>query len=220
LRLVLLGPPGSGKGTQAAKLCGKLSIPQISTGDILRQAAAGRTDLGNRARSYMDEGRLVPDEMMLSLVDNRITESDCLRGFVLDGFPRTLPQAMGLEEILRKCERSIDLALFIHVPDRVILERLSRRRVCPDCGALYNLDADPPEGEGVCDECGTGLSKRADDEERTVLTRLQVYKEDTLPVIEFYDSRGILRKIDGTGTIEEVFSVIETVLDEAGKDRA
>jgi adenylate kinase len=206
MRLVLLGPPGSGKGTQARMLSKKLGIPQVSTGDILREAVAAGSELGREARSYMDSGRLVPDDVMVSLVDRRISEPDCRGGFVLDGFPRTLAQAMGLEETLQGHGSSIELVLLMDVDDDEILSRLSKRRVCPKCNALYNLDADPPKRDEICDRCGVGLVLRADDAEATVRTRLSVYRNDTLPLVEYYESRGILRRIDGRGRIEEIFA--------------
>jgi adenylate kinase len=208
MRLILLGPPGSGKGTQARMVGERLGVPQISTGDILREAVALKTDLGEQARSYMDSGRLVPDDIMLSLVDKRIGEPDCASGFVLDGFPRTLAQALGLEEILGKREQTIDAVVFIDVDDEVVLGRLSRRRVCPQCKALYNLDADPPRDDEMCDRCGVKLILRTDDRQDTVKTRLGVYRRDTLPLVEYYESRGILKKIDGKGEIQTVFSAV------------
>jgi adenylate kinase len=217
MRLVFLGPPGSGKGTQARMVGERLAVPQISTGDILREAAARKTDLGKKARAYMDGGQLVPDDVMLPLVENRIEEPDCRKGYVLDGFPRTLAQAIGLDEVLRRHGQVIDAVVFIDVSDDVVLKRLSNRRVCPKCNALYNLGTDPPRREGVCDRCGITLILRKDDEPETVRTRLGVYRNDTLPLVEYYESRGILRKVDGEGKIAAVFSSIMDEISEVRK---
>jgi len=214
MRLVLLGPPGSGKGTQAKMVSEKMGIPQVSTGDILREAVARGTELGRKARSYMDAGQLVPDDVMLGLMEKRIGEADCARGYILDGFPRTLAQALGLDEILSRRGEAIDLAILIEVGDDTVVKRLTRRRVCPACHALYNLDTDPPKDDNRCDRCGVELVLRSDDEETTVRTRLNVYRNDTLPLADYYDSKGILRKVDGEGTIDDVFSSIMEVLTE------
>ena len=214
MRLVLLGPPGSGKGTQAKMVSEKMGIPQISTGDILREAVARGTELGRKARSYMDAGQLVPDDVMLGLMEKRIGEADCARGYILDGFPRTLAQALGLDEILSRRGEAIDLAILIEVGDDTVVKRLTRRRVCPACHALYNLDTDPPKDDNRCDRCGVELVLRSDDEETTVRTRLNVYRNDTLPLADYYDSKGILRKVNGEGTIDDVFSSIMEVLTE------
>lgn len=214
MRLVLLGPPGSGKGTQAKMVSEKMGIPQISTGDILREAVARGTELGRKARSYMDAGQLVPDDVMLGLMERRIGEADCARGYILDGFPRTLAQALGLDEILSRRGEAIDLAILIEAGDDTVVKRLTRRRVCPACHALYNLDTDPPKDDNRCDRCGVELVLRSDDEETTVRTRLNVYRNDTLPLADYYDSKGILRKVDGEGTIDDVFSSIMEVLTE------
>lgn len=208
MTLVFLGPPGSGKGTQARMVGDKLGIPQISTGDILREAVMLGSDLGGKGKPYMESGRLVPDEIMLSLVEKRIDEPDCSGGFALDGFPRTLAQALGLEEILQARAGGIDAVIFIDVSDKVVLERLSRRRVCPQCKALYNLDADPPREAEICDRCGVKLMLRTDDAEETVATRLNVYRRDTFPLVEYYESKGILRKVDGGRKIGEVLSSV------------
>jgi adenylate kinase len=195
----------------------RLAVPQISTGDILREAAARKTDLGTKAKTYMDGGQLVPDDIMLPLVENRIEEPDCRKGYVLDGFPRTLAQAIGLDEVLRRHGQVIEAVIFIDVSDNVVLERLSNRRVCPKCNALYNLGTDPPRREGVCDRCGIELILRKDDESETVRTRLGVYRNGTLPLVEYYESRGILRKVDGEGDIAAVFSSIMDEISEVRK---
>jgi adenylate kinase len=205
MRLIFLGPPGSGKGTQARMVGEKLGVPQISTGDILREAIALRTDLGEKAKSIMDAGELVPDDVVLPLVEKRIVEKGCRDGFILDGFPRTLAQAIGLEEVLQRQGCVVDAVIFIEVSDEVVIERLSKRRVCPKCKAMYNLDTDPPKQEGLCDRCQVSLELRSDDKPETIKARLVVYRKNTLPLVEYYESRGILSRVAGEGKIEEVF---------------
>jgi adenylate kinase len=208
MRLVFLGPPGSGKGTQAGMVSGRFGIPQISTGDILREAIEQNKELGTRARGYVEGGKLVPDEIVLSLVEERTAKPDCTGGFILDGFPRTLVQAEGLEKILADHGAALDAVIFIDVGDEAIISRLSRRRVCPTCGAPYNIDSDPPREEGVCDKCGGKLEARVDDAPATVKTRLEVYRKDTLPLVKHYESEGLLKRVSGEGTVEGVFSSI------------
>ena len=213
MRLVFLGPPGSGKGTQAGMVSREFGIPQISTGDILREAIEQNTDLGKRAREYVESGKLVPDEIVLSLVEERTGKKDCAGGFILDGFPRTLVQAEGLEKILADHGAALDAVVFIDVRDEVIISRLSRRRVCPACGAPYNLDSDPPRKEGVCDKCGGRLEARVDDAPETVKTRLEIYRRDTLPLVEHYESEDLLKRVSGEGTVDGVFSSILSELE-------
>jgi adenylate kinase len=208
MRLVFLGPPGSGKGTQAGIVGKKYGVPRISTGDILREAIEQSTDLGNKARECVDAGKLVPDDIVLSLVKERTGKEDCRAGFILDGFPRTLVQAGGLEEILAGRGEALDAVVFIDVSDEVIMARLSRRRVCPGCGAPYNLVSDPPGQEGACDRCGGKLEPRADDAPGTVKTRLEVYRRNTLPLVEHYRSDGVLKRVDGEGSVDEVSASI------------
>jgi len=208
MRLVFLGPPGAGKGTQARMVSEKLGLPQISTGDILREAVRRQTELGAKAKAYMDAGELVPDGVMLSLVDARLAEADCHRGFVLDGYPRTLPQARALDEVLSRAKQRIDGVVLIDVADDEVVRRLSRRRVCPQCKGLYNLDADPPKVEGVCDQCGVELITRTDDSEGTIRNRLEVYRNETLPLVEYYQAKGILAGVPSEGGIQKVFPVI------------
>jgi adenylate kinase len=186
----------------------KFGVPQISTGDILREAVERKTDMGTKAREYMDAGGLVPDEIVLSLVEERTGKEDCAKGFILDGFPRTLVQADGLEKILADHGKALDAVVFIDVSDDAIFSRLSRRRVCPGCGAPHNLDSDSPEAEGICDKCGGKLEARADDAPETVKTRLEIYRRDTLPLVEHFEAEGLLKRIDGEGRVEDVFSSI------------
>jgi adenylate kinase len=186
----------------------KFGVPQISTGDILRDAIEQKTELGTRAREYVEAGTLVPDDIVLSLVEERTAREDCKAGFILDGFPRTLVQAEGLDRILESRAEALDAVVFIDVRDEAIVSRLSQRRVCPACGAPYNLASDPPREEGACDKCGGTLEPRVDDAPETVKTRLGVYRRDTLPLVEHYESDGLLRRIDGEGPVESVFSSI------------
>lgn len=186
----------------------KYGVPQISTGDILREAVEQKTDLGNKARGYMDAGELVPDDIVLSVVEERTGRGDCAGGFILDGFPRTLVQAEGLEEILADHGKELDAVVLISVSDDTVISRLSRRRVCPGCGAPYGPESGPPEVEGACDKCGSAVEARLDDDPETVKTRLEVYRRDTLPLVEHYESGGVLRKVSGEGSVDSVFSSI------------
>lgn len=217
MRLVLLGPPGSGKGTQAEMIATKLGIPRVSTGDILRDAVSRNTALGAKARSYIDQGRLVPDEIMIGVIEERLNQPDCANGYILDGFPRTLGQAIALDEMLAKKMAPIDLAILIDASDETVIRRLTQRRICPRCHALYNLQTEPPKRDEICDKCGTELVLRSDDQESTVRTRLRVYRGDTLAVIQYYDSKGILKKVDGQGSKDTVFNSIVNELEEVGQ---
>jgi len=205
IRLIFLGPPGAGKGTQADYLKERYGIEKISTGDILREAVRNGTKLGKLASSYMEKGELVPDDIILSLVKERISK---LENFVLDGFPRTIIQAEGLENILRELKKDLKTVIYFDIDDEKVIKRLTSRRVCPRCGAVYNLITNPPKNDEICDLCGVALEKRKDDNEVTIRNRLQVYKRDTLPLIDFYEKRGLLKKIDADRTPEEVFSSI------------
>jgi len=206
--LILLGPPGSGKGTQAKKMVDRYHLPQISTGDILRAALKEKTSLGLEAKKYMDQGKLVPDDVVVGIVRDRLKASDCRGGFILDGFPRTVPQAEALGTTLQAMHRGIDYVISIEVANAELLKRLGGRRTCRNCGAMYHLLFDPPKKEGVCDTCGGELYQRDDDQEKTIRERLKVYDEQTAPLIHYYRGKGLLRAIDGVGEVEEIFQRI------------
>lgn len=215
-RIVLLGPPGAGKGTQAKLLREAFGACQISTGDILRKAVAAQTPLGKEAAAYIDRGTLVPDDLIVNLVAERLKEKDCEAGFVLDGFPRTIPQAESLDRILKKMGLSLNRVLSVRVPRAVIIERLAGRRTCRRCDALYHMAFDPPRQEGVCDRCAGELFQRDDDREETIARRLDVYDAQTAPVADYYRRLGILNEVDGVGAIEDIRGrVIRALGDEA-----
>jgi adenylate kinase len=204
MRLILLGPPGAGKGTQAESLSATLGIPHISTGDMFREAVAAGTPLGKEAKSYMDAGKLVPDQVTIGIVRDRLNRSDARSGFVLDGFPRTVPQAEALDEILDDLSEKIDAVVCIDVPEDRLVRRLSRRRVCRDCGAIYHLESKPPGPDGRCTACGGELYQRDDDTEETVRRRLEVYRLQTEPLIRYYQKRDLLRTVSGDQDIASV----------------
>ena len=204
VRVVLLGPPGAGKGTQAKLIEEKFAACQISTGDILRKAVNEQTPLGKQAGDFIQRGELVPDNLIVKIVAERLKEPDCEKGFILDGFPRTLAQARSLEEILIKMGLVLKCVLSVQVPRQIIVERLSGRRTCKGCGALYHLVFDPPKAAGVCNRCGGELFQRADDREETITNRLNVYDKQTAPLISFYRDRGLLKEIDGVGKVAEI----------------
>jgi adenylate kinase len=208
----LLGPPGAGKGTQAKLLQEEFGICQISTGDILRKAVAEQGALGKQASEYIQRGALVPDGLILDLVAERLKEKDCETGFILDGFPRTIPQAEGLEAILKARGLALDRVLSVRVPHKVIVERLAGRRTCKDCGALYQAVFDPPKKPGICDRCGGELYQREDDREETIANRLTVYDTQTAPLENYYRERGMLSEIDGVGRVDEIRSRVTRVL--------
>jgi len=204
VRIVLVGPPGAGKGTQAQFIASHLSIPKISTGDIFRANVSGNTPLGQKAKEFMDRGDLVPDEVTIAMVRDRLAEEDAQEGFLLDGFPRNVPQAETLKKILSEMDRKLDLVLELVVDDDEVVRRLSGRRTCRKCGRIWHVAFDPPTKDGVCDNCGGELFQRDDDREETIRHRLEVYQEQTAPLASFYADEGILVGLDATGPVEEV----------------
>ncbi len=214
MKIVMLGAPGAGKGTQAIKIADKYDIPHISTGDIFRANIKGGTELGQKAKSYIDKGELVPDEVTIGMLLDRIAQDDCKNGYVLDGFPRTIPQAESLTEALKSQGDQIDFALNIDVPDEAIIERMSGRRACPKCGATYHIVYAAPKTENICDKCGTELIIRSDDKPETVKDRLNVYHQQTEPLIAYYKAAGVLREVDGTQELPKVFEDVVAILSE------
>ncbi|MEK7267568.1 MAG: adenylate kinase [Nitrospirota bacterium] len=212
MRIVLLGAPGAGKGTQAKKLIDKYGIPQISTGDILRQNVAEGTPLGKEAKSYMDKGELVPDSVVLGLVEDRLKKDDCKKGYILDGFPRNTAQAEALDKILASLSMSLTGALSVDVPKDDLMKRLTGRRTCKGCGQMYNVYFSPSKNESVCDKCGGALFHRDDDKEETIKRRLDVYDTQTAPLIGYYKKSGILKSVTGVGSIDEIFSKVCSAL--------
>ncbi len=204
MRLVLVGPPGAGKGTQAQFIASHLSIPKISTGDIFRANVSGGTELGKRAQAYMERGDLVPDEVTIAMVTDRLQEDDAQAGFLLDGFPRTVPQAETLEKLLSSWDSRLDVVLELVVDDDEVVRRLSGRRTCRRCGRVWHVTFDPPAQPGTCDDCGGELFQRDDDREETIRHRLEVYQQQTAPLVSYYADEGILLGIDATGPVEEV----------------
>ena len=212
MKIVMLGAPGAGKGTQAKMIAEKYTIPHISTGDIFRANIKEGTPLGLEAKSYMDQGKLVPDELTVKILLDRVAKDDCKNGYVLDGFPRTIPQANVLKEALAKQNDKIDFAINVDVPDENIVRRMSGRRACVTCGATYHIEHVPPKTEGICDKCGSALILRDDDKPDTVLNRLKVYHDQTQPLIDFYNNEGILKEVDGTVDVKVVFENIVKIL--------
>lgn len=212
MKIIMLGAPGAGKGTQAKKIADKYSIPHISTGDIFRANIKEGTELGKKAKTYMDQGLLVPDDLVVDLVVDRVQQDDCKNGYVLDGFPRTIPQAESLDAALEKLNDKIDFAVNVEVPDENIIRRMSGRRACLGCGATYHIEHIPPKTEGICDTCGKELVLRDDDKPETVKKRLDVYHEQTQPLIDYYTKKDVLAEVDGTKDMEEVFQDIVKVL--------
>lgn len=214
MKIIMLGAPGAGKGTQADKICAKYNIPHISTGDIFRANIKNNTELGQKAKSYMDKGELVPDELVVDLVVDRIKADDCTNGYVLDGFPRTIPQAEALDAALAAINDKVDYAINVEVPDENIINRMSGRRACVACGATYHIIHIPTKVDGVCDKCGAELILRDDDKPETVKNRLNVYHEQTQPLIDYYTAKNVLHEVDGTKAMEDVFSSIVSILGE------
>ena len=212
MNLILMGLPGAGKGTQAEKIVEQYAIPHISTGDMFRSAIKEGTALGNEAKTYMDKGELVPDEVTIGIVKERLSKPDCEKGFLLDGFPRTVAQAEALERLLNELNTKLDYVLHVKVPTEKLIERLTGRRICPTCGATYHVEFNPPKQEGICDHDGTELIQREDDQPETVKNRLDVNIEQTQPLLDFYEDKGYLVAIDGDQDIDEVFNQIDDTI--------
>ena len=212
MKIVMLGAPGAGKGTQAKMIAEKYSIPHISTGDIFRANIKNGTELGKKAKSFIDKGQLVPDELTLDLIMDRFKEDDCKNGYVLDGFPRTIPQAEALDKALETAGEKVDFAIDVDVPDENIVKRMGGRRACVNCGATYHIVYSPTKVEGKCDKCGEELIVRDDDKPETVLSRLEVYHNQTQPLIDYYNNQGILKTVDGTVDMKDVFNAIVDIL--------
>jgi len=212
MKIIMLGAPGAGKGTQAKMIADKYSVPHISTGDIFRANIKNGTALGMEAKTYMDAGKLVPDELTVKILLDRVAQEDCKNGYVLDGFPRTIPQAEVLDKALTELGDQVDYAINVDVPDENIVNRMSGRRACLACGATYHIVHVPPKAEGVCDRCGKELVLRDDDKPETVLNRLKVYHDQTQPLIDYYTEKGILKTVDGTVDMQDVFAAIVAIL--------
>lgn len=214
MKIIMLGAPGAGKGTQAKMIAEKYSIPHVSTGDIFRANIKDQTELGMEAKKYMDQGLLVPDELTVKILLDRVAKDDCRNGYVLDGFPRTIPQAEVLDKAVSELNESIDFAINVDVKDENIVKRMSGRRACLKCGATYHIEHIPPKKEGICDKCGSELVLRDDDKPETVQKRLNVYHEQTQPLIDYYNKKGILKEVDGSQDMKDVFSAIVAILGE------
>lgn len=212
MKIIMLGAPGAGKGTQAKMIAAKYGIPHVSTGDIFRANIKNGTELGKKAKTYMDAGQLVPDSLTVDLLIDRISQEDCVNGYVLDGFPRTIPQAQCLEDALKARGEAVDYAINVEVPDSNIVNRMGGRRACVTCGATYHIVHIPPKTEGICDKCGSELILRDDDKPETVQNRLKVYHEQTQPLIDFYSAKGVLKEVDGTQDMNAVFEDIVKIL--------
>lgn len=212
MNLLIMGRPGAGKGTQAVNIKEYYHIPHISTGDMFRAAIKNGTKLGLMAKSYMDQGLLVPDEVTIGLVEERLQEEDCKKGFLLDGFPRTIAQAEALDQILKQIGKKLDAVLDVNVGAEILINRMIGRRVCKGCGATYHVEFNPPKQAGVCDACGTKLIQRDDDKEETAKNRLNVYDAQTAPLLDFYAKRNLLKTVDGNQSVNQVFEDIKTVL--------
>lgn len=213
MKIIMLGAPGAGKGTQAKQIAAKYEIPHISTGDIFRANIKEQTALGMEAKEYMDKGQLVPDELTVRILLDRVAKDDCKNGYVLDGFPRTIPQAEVLDKEVTKLGEKVDFAINVDVPDENIVNRMGGRRACLKCGATYHVKHVPPKTEGICDTCGSELVLRDDDKPETVKNRLKVYHDQTQPLIDYYNAKGILHTVDGTQDMDEVFGAIVGILE-------
>ncbi len=212
MNIIFLGPPGAGKGTQAKMLIEKYGVPQISTGDMFRAALKDKTPLGMKAKEYMDKGQLVPDEIVIGLVEERLKQDDCKRGYILDGFPRTVAQAEALDKALTKMGSKIDHVISMEVDNKELVKRLTGRCTCRKCGAMYHVIFKPPVNKNICDKCGGELYQRDDDTENTVVSRLEVYDAQTKPLIDYYEKQGMLKPVPGTGSIDEIFNRIVGIL--------
>jgi adenylate kinase len=212
MNIILIGPPGAGKGTQATRMIERLQVPQISTGDMFRAAVKEGTPMGKKAKEYMDKGALVPDDVVIGVVNERFQKPDCKKGFILDGFPRTLDQAKSLDEILKKMGSKLDHVVVIEVPDDYLVERLTGRRTCKGCNYMHHVKFDPPKKAGVCDKCGAELYQRDDDKEETIRQRLTNYHNQTSPLIEYYGKKNIVRMIKGTGSMQQVQDAVKAAI--------
>ena len=212
MKIIMLGAPGAGKGTQAKMIAEKFGIPHVSTGDIFRANIKEGTELGREAKKYMDQGLLVPDELTVKILLDRVAKEDCAGGYVLDGFPRTIPQAEVLDAALDKLNEKIDYAVNVDVPDENIVKRMSGRRACLKCGATFHVEHIPPKQEGICDSCGGELVLRDDDKQETVQNRLKVYHDQTQPLIDYYTKKGVLKSVDGTVEMQKVFEAISDII--------
>ena len=217
MKIIMLGAPGAGKGSQASRIAKEYQLPHISTGDIFRANLKEETELGKRAKSFMDKGELVPDDITIAMLLDRIHKKDCKNGYILDGFPRTIPQAEALKEALAKKNEKIDLALDVEASDELIIKRMAGRRTCPACGAIYHIVTLPPKTEGICDRCGADLIQRKDDNEETVKNRLKIYHEVTEPLISYYKKEGILEEIDGAEELDKVFEKVKRIIHERSR---
>ena len=217
MKIIMLGAPGAGKGSQASRIAKEYQLPHISTGDIFRANLKEETELGKRAKSFMDKGELVPDDITIAMLLDRLHKEDCKNGYILDGFPRTIPQAEALKEALAKKDEKIDLALDVEASDELIIKRMAGRRTCPACGAIYHIVTLPPKTEGICDRCGADLIQRKDDNEETVKNRLKIYHEVTEPLISYYKKEGILEEIDGAEELDKVFEKVKRIIHERSR---
>ena len=217
MKIIMLGAPGAGKGSQASRIAKEYQLPHISTGDIFRANLKEETELGKRAKSFMDKGELVPDDITIAMLLDRIHKEDCKNGYILDGFPRTIPQAEALKGALAKKNEKIDLALDVEASDELIIKRMAGRRTCPACGAIYHIVTLPPKTEGICDRCGADLIQRKDDNEETVKNRLKIYHEVTEPLISYYKKEGILEEIDGAEELDKVFEKVKRIIHERSR---